>query len=65
MRVRKEAGCEMTEIFRAVCEMKIGRRDQDMLCFVGGIGDGTSIGGIIIKLNVRVTVFSCVINGLD
>ena len=34
--------------------MKIGRRDRDMLRFVGGIGDRTSIGGIIIKLKLRV-----------
>ena len=34
--------------------MKIGRWDRDMLHFVGGIGDRTSIGGFIVKLKLRV-----------
>ena len=47
MRVKMEVGCEVTEILIAGCGMKIGRRDRVMLGFVGGIGDRTSIGGII------------------
>ena len=35
--------------------MKIGWRDQDMPRFKGRIGDRTDIGGIIIKLKLRVT----------
>ena len=45
MRVKMEAGCGMTEILIAGCGMKIGRRDRDMLRFVGGIGDRTSMAG--------------------
>ena len=52
-----EAGCGMTEILIAGCGMKIGRRDRDMFHIVGGIGDRTSIGGIIILLKVRVTQY--------
>ena len=47
MRAKMEAGCGITEILIAGCGMKIGRWDGDMLRFVGGIGDRTSIGGII------------------
>ena len=39
MSVKMEAGCGM----------KIGGRDRDMLRFVGGTGDRTSIGRIIIS----------------
>ena len=38
----------MTEILIAGRGMKIGRRDRDILRFVGGIGDRTSKGRIII-----------------
>ena len=48
MRVKMEAGCGMTEILIGGCRMKIGSRDRDKLRFVGGIGDRTSIGGIVI-----------------
>ena len=37
------------------CGMKIGGRDRDVLRFGGGIGNKTSIGGIIIKPKLRVT----------
>jgi len=53
MRVKMEAGCGITEILMAGCGMKIRWRDRDILRFVGGIGDRTSIGGIIIKLKLR------------
>jgi len=52
-----EAGRGITEILIGGCGMKIGRRDRDMLRFVGRIGDRTSIGGIIIKLKLRVTQY--------
>ena len=58
----------MTDILIAGYGMKIGRRDRDMLRFVGGIGDRTSIGEIIISLRYIIksrTVFICVIIGLD
>ena len=48
MRVKIEAECGMTKILIVGCGVKIGRRDRDMFCFVGGIGDRTSRGGIII-----------------
>ena len=49
MIVKMEARCgRMTEILIAGCRMKIGLRDPDMLRFVGGTGDRTSIGGIVI-----------------
>ena len=45
MIVKMEARCGM---IIAGCRIKIGLRDRDMLRFVGGIGDRTSIGGIVI-----------------
>ena len=48
MRVKMEAGCGMTEILIAGCRMKIGWQDRDRLRFIGGIGDRTSKGRIII-----------------
>ena len=48
MRVKMEARWGMTESLIAGCGMKIGRRDWDMLRFIGGIGDRASIGWIII-----------------
>ena len=47
----------MTEILMTGCGMKIGRRGRDMLRFVGGIGDRTGIGRIIIKLKLGVTQY--------
>ena len=37
--------------------MKKERRDRDMLRFVGGIRDRTSIGRVIMKLKLRVTQY--------
>ena len=47
MIVKMEAGSGMIKILIAG-GLKMGRRDRDMLRSVGGIGDRTSIGGIII-----------------
>ena len=48
MRVKIEAGCGMTKILIVRCGVKIGLRDRDVFCFVGGIGVRTSRGEIII-----------------
>ena len=49
MRLEIEAGCGIRDSLKARCEMKIGRRDRDILRFECGIGVGTGIGELIKK----------------
>ena len=49
MRLKIEAGCGIRDSLKARCEMKIGRRDWDILRFEGGIGVGAGIGELIKK----------------
>ena len=49
MGVKIEAGCGIQAILKARYGMKIGRRDRDILRFVGGIRDRTDIGLIITR----------------
>jgi len=45
MRIKMEAGCEMTEILMAGCGIKILRRERDLLILTGGMRDDFKIDG--------------------
>ena len=52
MRLKFEAGCGIRDSLKARCEMKIGRRDRDILRFEGGIGVGAGIGELIKSISL-------------
>ena len=52
MRLKIEAGCGIRDSLKARYCMKIGRRDQDILRFEGGIGVGTGIGELIKSISL-------------
>ena len=53
MRLKIEAGCGIRDSLTARYGLKIGRRDQDILRFEGGIGVGTGIGELIKNISVK------------
>ena len=52
MRLKIEAGCGIRDALKARCEMKIERRDQDILRFAGGIGVAKGIGELIKSISL-------------
>ena len=52
MRLKIEAGCGIRDSLKARCGMKIGRRDQDILQFAGGIAVGTGIGELMKSISL-------------
>ena len=52
MRLKIEAGCGIRDALKARCEMKIERRDRDILRFAGGIGVAKGIGELLKSISL-------------